>query len=239
MFSGSYLEYYLLGVILIPGILLALYAQIKTTSTFKKYSKVKTAAGYTGKQMAEKILQEEGIDDVVVVESSGFLSDHYSHKDKKIALSPEVYSGTSVSALGVAAHEVGHAIQYKKGYIPVHIRSFLVPLTGAINTFLWPLVFIGLIFGLGSSFDSPLGTAFIYMGLIFFSSTVVFSLITLPVEFNASRRAISSLEGSYMLDSSEIKGSKKVLNAAALTYVAGLLIAVLNLLRFIILTNRD
>jgi|LGVF01.2.fsa_nt_gb Zn-dependent membrane protease YugP len=240
-FSSGYWEYYLLGIVLVPGLLLALYAQIRVKKTFNKYNKVMSMRGATGAELARQILREADID-VQVVKTSGTLTDHYSHKTKTVALSDEVYSSSSVASLGIAAHEVGHAIQYKDGYLPVKLRSILVPFTNAINTFLWPLVFIGIALGLASTTSGTIGMLFVYSGVAFFGLSVIFNLITLPTELDASRRAKRLLLDTGLIDEMELEGAIKTLNAAALTYVAALVVSILNLLRFILLVasrSRD
>lgn len=235
---GPYWEYYLMGIILIPGILLALYAQVRVSSTFQKYSKIMSMRGVTGAQFAKKILQEADLNHIQVILTKGTLSDHYNHRAKTVALSEEVYHSSSVASLGIAAHEVGHALQYKYGYLPVRLRTFMVPFTNIVSVILWPLVFIGLFLGFGSTAGGGLGNIFVWAGVIFFGLSVLFSLITLPVEFDASRRAKQLLDESGLVDEMESEGAQKVLRAAALTYVAALIIAILNLVRFLLVVNN-
>jgi Zn-dependent membrane protease YugP len=237
-FSGPYWEYYLMGIILLPGILLALFAQIRVSSTFQKYAKVMSMRGVTGAQFAKQILQEADLSHIQVVLTQGTLSDHYNHRTKTVALSEEVYHSSSVASLGIAAHEVGHALQYKQGYLPVRLRTFMVPFTNIVSAILWPLVFIGLFLGFGSTTGGSLGDIFVWAGVIFFGLSVLFSLITLPVEFDASKRAKQLLDESGLVDEMESEAAQKVLRAAALTYVAALIVAILNLVRFLLVVNR-
>lgn len=237
-FSSAYWEYYLMGIILLPGILLALYAQIKVNNTFSKYSKIMSMRGVTGGEFARQMLREADLGHIQVVQTNGTLSDNYNHRTKTVALSAEVYSSSSVASLGVAAHEIGHTLQYKQGYLPVKLRTFLVPLTNIVSTMLWPLVFIGIFLGFGSATGGGIGDIFVWAGVIFFGFAVLFSLVTLPVEFDASRRAKKLLQDGGLVDEMEVESAQKVLNAAALTYVAALIIAVLNLLRFLLVVNN-
>ena len=237
-FSGPYWEYYLMGIILIPGIILSIYAQAKMHSTFNKYVKITSMSRITGAEFARKMLNEAELSHIKIIHTKGTLTDYYNHSKKTIALSDEVYESTSVVSLGIAAHEIGHALQYKEHYIPVKLRGILVPVTNLVSTILWPLVFIGLILGFGSTTGGSLGTIFVWSGVIFFGLSVLFSLITLPVELDASRRAKRLLIESGLVDEMESEGATKVLNAAALTYVAALIIAILNLIRFLLVVNN-
>lgn len=227
MFGGYY--YYMdpTYILIIIGIVLSLLASAKMKSTFSKYSKVRSYTGMTGAQAAERLLQAEGIYDVRVEHISGDLTDHYDPKRKVLRLSDTVYQSASVAALGVAAHECGHAIQHKEGYAPLKIRGSMVPAVNFGAQISWPLIFIGIIF---SSLDF-----LIQFGIILFSLTVIFQLVTLPVEFNASHRALVALERNHILQDSEIKSTRKVLTAAALTYVAAAAASILQLLRLLIL----
>lgn len=215
-------------ILLIPGIILAMYAQGKVQSTFEKYSRVYASIGMTGAQVARKILDDEGLSDVAVELTQGHLSDHYDPRTRKVRLSPAVYNGTSLASLGVAAHETGHAIQHDVGYVPLNIRHAIVPVANFGSSLSWPLILIGLL--MGSPYLARIG---VYL----FSAVVLFQLVTLPVEFNASSRALGILGGQGFLRDSEMSGTKKVLDAAALTYVAAALVGILNLLRLLILTG--
>ncbi|MCG0276931.1 MAG: zinc metallopeptidase [Thermanaeromonas sp.] len=213
-------------VLLIPAILLSLYAQFKVQATFEQYSRIPSRRGLTGAQVAREILDRAGLHDVRVEMIQGFLSDHYDPRSKVLRLSPAVYQSSSLASLGVAAHEAGHALQHGTGYIPLHIRSSLVPLVSFGSNLAIPLLILGLIMGIPS---------LARLGIYAFLLVVIFSLVTLPVEFNASRRAVALLEGGGYLTVQELRGAKEVLNAAALTYVAAALAAILNLLRLIML----
>lgn len=236
-----YWEYYLMGIVLLPGILFAIIAQARVSSSFKKYGKIINMRGITGSEVARQILDSEDLHDVKVVRSTrGGLSDHYDPRKKIVALSEDVYSSSSVAALGVAAHEVGHAIQHKNFYFPAKLRSVLVPVTNLISNILWPLVFFGLFLNFGAEAGGSAGNIFITLGIVMFGASIVFNLVTLPVELNASKRAEQVLLRTNMVDEVEVDGAKKVLNAAALTYVAALLISILNLVRFLLVVRgRD
>ena len=229
------LTYILLGVLIIPGIILGIYAQTKVTKTYNIYSQVETENGMTAAQLARTVLDSAGLQDIELRRENGYLTDHYHPKKKYIALSEGVYDSTSVAALGVAMHEVGHAIQKKEKYFFLGFRQVLVPITNFASTILWPLVFIGILLGAFSTSGGTIGLIFLYSGIIFYGITVLLNLITLPVEFDASRRALKMLEGGNFMTQTELDGASKVLKAAALTYVASFVVAVLELLRFVIL----
>lgn len=217
--------------LLIIGMLLSMAASVRVKSTFAIYSRVRSASGLTGAEAARRILRMAGITDVTVVPISGSLTDHYDPRNKQLALSQDVYDRTSVAAIGVAAHECGHAIQDAQNYVPLNLRSAIVPVANIGSTLSWPLFLAGLILSI-----RPLLT----LGILLFSFAVFFQLVTLPVEFNASSRALKMLGSSGMLGTDEVKGAKKVLTAAALTYVAALTSSILQLLRLIILAGgRD
>lgn len=215
--------------LVIIGAVICLIASARVKSTFAKYSKVRSMSGMTGAQAAERILHTAGIYDVVIQHISGNLTDHYDPRNKTLSLSDSVYGSASVAAVGVAAHECGHAIQHHKAYAPLAIRSAIVPIANLGSTLAWPLILIGLIFSSGT--NNILVTA----GIVCFSFAVLFQLVTLPVEFNASGRAVRMLENSGILGSEEIRGTQKVLSAAALTYVASAAASILQLLRLVIL----
>lgn len=231
-----YFEYYLMGIIILPGIIFAIWAQSRVSGAYSNYSKVIGAKGLTGAQVAEKILHANGIYDVEIRQISGELSDNYNPRTKVISLSHQVYTGTTIADLGVAAHECGHAVQHAKNYAPLKIRSVLAVASNISSHLLWPLVFVGLI--LGFAVESQAGTIVLWAGVIFFGLSLLFSLITLPVELNASKRALKSLVEVDALDSMEVVGAKSVLNAAALTYVAATVVALLELLRFVLVFAR-
>jgi len=216
-------------LLLIPALLLAFYAQFKVQNTFAKFSKITNSRGYTGAQVAKYILDDRRLTDVKIDSIAGELTDNYDPRDKKLHLSQSVYSGNSVASLGIAAHEVGHALQHAAGYTPLKIRNSIVPVSNFGSGLAFPLFFLGIFMGLPFLMD---------IGIILFSLAVVFTVLTLPVEFNASQRAIKILaEGNY-LTAKEIPMAKAVLSAAALTYVASATMAVLNLLRLVMLRNQ-
>ena len=216
-------------ILIIIGLIISMWAQFRVSSAFNKYSKVISRNGMTGAMAAERILRSQGIYDVRIERISGKLSDHYDPRNKVLRLSDATYDSTSVAAIGVAAHECGHAIQHATGYVPLNIRSAIVPLVNISSYASWILIVIGLLFT-GSS-SQPWLTA----GIICFTVTVAFHLITLPVEFDASGRAVKLLENGGYLYNEEVGGVKKVLSAAAMTYVAGAATALLQLARLIIL----
>ena len=210
---------------MLPGILFGLYAQSKVQSSFRKYSNVSFRNGLTGAAVARQILRTNGIHDVQVEETQGFLSDHYDPRSKTLRLSPQVYGGRSVAAAGIAAHEVGHAIQHAQHYGPLGLRSALVP-AAKIGSSLWMWLFLaGGIMGM-----TPMGQLLMLSAIVVFSGAVLFQLVTLPVEFDASARALGALESGGILAIDERKGAKDVLDAAFLTYVAGLVSSVMLLL---------
>lgn len=213
-------------ILVLPAILLALLAQVQVKSTFAKYSRVRSSRGLTGSDAARMILDRNGLNDVPVEHISGQLSDHYDPRSKVIRLSDAVFSNSSVAAIGVAAHEAGHAIQHNVGYAPLRLRNAVIPATGFVSNLSIPLIILGFI--LNSS-------NLILIGIVAFSLAVAVQVITLPVEFNASSRAIEILGSSGMLYSEELDGAKKVLKAAALTYVAATVVALAQLLRLLIL----
>lgn len=216
-------------LIILPGLLIALWAQAKVNSTFAKYSKVPSNSGITGAMVARYMLDAAGLSDVPVNRVSGRLSDHYDPTKRTLNLSDGVYASSSIAALGVAAHECGHALQDLEGYAPLKLRGAIVPVVGIGSNLSWPIFLMGLIFSW-----KPLLLA----GIILFSLTVLFTLVTLPVEFNASSRALMALESGNYLRGEELDGARKVLSAAALTYVASALNAILQLLRLLVLAGR-
>jgi len=213
---------------LIPPMLFALYAQNKVRSAYRKFSQIRSTAGLTGAQIATSILRENGIHDVEIEETSGTLSDHYDPRSRTVRLSNTNYRGSSIASLSVAAHEVGHAIQHQSDYYPLSIRHSILPFANLGSTLAMPLFFIGFFFQFPTLID---------VGIFFFIGAVLFQVVTLPVEFNASSRALLQLEKGGYLDSSEISQAKKVLNAAALTYIAAAAVSVFHLIRLLILRN--
>jgi uncharacterized protein len=211
-------------VIVGPALLLSIIAQIKVQSTFARYSQVGTASGLSGAEAASRILSSFGLGDVKVEEVGGFLSDHYDPRSRVLRLSPKVYGGRSIASIGVAAHEAGHALQHAQGYFAMQIRAALVPVTQIGSFAAWPLLFIGLIFH---------ALALVKLGIVLFGAVVLFQIVTLPVEFDASRRAVAILGQRGILTQGELGGTRAVLNAAALTYVAAASAAALQLLYFL------
>ncbi len=217
-------------LILIPAIIISLWAQTKVNSTFNKYVKVASYKGYNGAEVARIILDSNGLNYIPIEVTQGKLSDHYDPSKKVLRLSQDVYYGTSVASIGVAAHEVGHAIQHKNAYGPLKLRSAAVPMANIGSNFSWILFFLGLVLGI-----QPLVSA----GILLFAAVVIFQLITLPVEFDASARALKEIKDRDILYGDEVVGAKKVLDAAAMTYVAAALMAISQLLRLIIISRRD
>lgn len=218
-------------VLVLIGVVICMIASAKMNSTFNKYSRVRSHSGMTGREAAETILRRAGIYDVRVERISGNLTDHYDPRGKVLRLSDATYGQTSVAAVGVAAHECGHAIQHQVGYAPLQIRGALVPAANFGSTIAWPLILLGLFF------NSQMSQALLNLGILAFSLAVLFQIVTLPVEFNASSRALKMLESTGILSREENKGAKKVLTAAALTYVAALASSILQLLRLLILSG--
>ena len=228
-----YFEYYAMGFILIPGIILSIIAEIKVYSSYNKFSQVASSLGQTASQVARLFLDNAGLSHISIVPARGHLTDYYDHRKQKIGLSENVCDSTSIAAIGIACHEVGHALQYKTNYLPIKLRNLVIPVCNFANRFLFVFIILGAIFAY-----TNLGTTFLWVGVGIFALTVLANLITLPVEYNASRRATELLESSTILGAEEIAGIKQVLNAAALTYVAGLVVSLLNLLRLLLLVMR-
>ncbi len=222
-----YDSYYL--VLVLPAILISLIAQFMVQNTFKKYASVMSQRGKTAAEIARRILDDNGLHQVKIEQISGHLSDHYDPRTNIIRLSDSVYSSSSVASIGVAAHEAGHAVQHATGYLPIRLRNMVLPVANLGSRLAMPAILLGLIMGL-----EPLISA----GIILFSALVLFQLVTLPVEFNASRRALRTLENTHALDETERKGAKKVLSAAAMTYVAAALVSAMQLLRLVLLSGR-
>lgn len=223
-------------VLVLIGAVICLIASARVKSTFNKYSQYRSMSGMTGAQAAERILNSAGIYDVTVCHISGSLTDHYNPSKKTLNLSDSVYGSNSVAAIGVAAHECGHAIQHQKNYVPLSLRTAIVPVANIGSTLAWPLILIGLFF------NRSTGEMLINLGILCFSFAVLFQLVTLPVEFNASHRALRILGEQGILSDSELPYTRKVLKAAALTYVASAAAAILQLLRLVLLfggRNRD
>ncbi len=218
-------------IILIPAIILSIYAQFAIRSAYSKWSKVRSSLGMTGAQVAQRLLQQNGIYDVDVEEVGGTLSDHYDSRAKKVRLSTDVYNSTSLAALGVAAHETGHAIQHAKSYGPLNIRQALFPVASIGSTWGFWIFLAGMFI---SSFSFLMD-----IGILLFAGATLFQIVTLPVEFNASNRALAQLSGGGYLRTDEVSGAKRVLNAAALTYVAAAAMSILTLIRLLILRGDE
>lgn len=214
-------------VLVLPAIILSLFASANVNSTFKKYSSVMSRRGMTGADAARQVLSANGVFGVQIERVSGNLTDHFDPKTNTIRLSESVYDNTSVAAVGVAAHEAGHAVQYAHGYAPMKVRAAIIPITNIGSNLAMPLVLIGILL------SAPV---LANIGILAFSFSTLFQLVTLPVEFNASSRALSAIE-DFAADESEVKNARKVLTAAALTYVAALAVSLANLLRLILIVN--
>lgn len=220
-------QYYIMFVI--PALIIVALAQMNVSSAFNKYSKLNNSRGFTGYEIARRILDQNGLYSVRIERVAGSLTDHFDPSASVVRLSDAVYNSRSVAAIGVAAHEVGHAIQHNVGYAPIKIRTAIVPITQLGSTLAWPLAIAGIVL----SFE-PLIT----IGIWLFVAVVVFQLVTLPVEFNASARALKTIREDMILEGAEYDGAKRMLQAAALTYVAALLMAIANLLRLLALANN-
>lgn len=227
---NAYMLYYATGVIMIPVLLFSFYCQNKVKRAFRRYSSVHAMCGMTGAQAAARLLQLNGITDVQIRQIGGTLTDYYDPKNKEICLSGDVYNATSVAAIGVACHEAGHACQHAQGYAPLKIRNAAIPATRIGSSLGIPLVLLGMVFTW-----RPL----IMVGIVLYALVALFQLLTLPVEFNASRRALQTIESNQFLTEQEYRGAKKVLTAAALTYVAALASALATLLRLLLLAGRS
>lgn len=225
---GFFIDYYYI-ILVIPAMLISLWAQFKVKSTYKKYSGVRNSKNITGAYAAQAVLTHYGITDVRIERVAGTLSDHYDPKSKVIRLSDGVYSSNSIAAIGIACHESGHAAQHAQNYVPIKVRNSIIPICNIGSTLGVPLALFGYILGF-----EPL----ISIGLMLYAAITVFQLITLPVEFNASRRALKVIDETNLLYDDESNGAKKVLTAAAMTYVAAMLVSLANLLRLILRFNR-
>ncbi len=227
---GAYFTYYLTGFIMIPVLLFAIACQMKVKTSFNKYSRVKSSRGMTGADAAYQLLRINGINDVRIKKIQGSLTDHYNPKTKEICLSESVFNSTSIAAIGIACHEAGHACQHAEGYFPLKIRNAVIPATRIGSWLGVPLALIGMML---------YSDTLIYIGLVLYAAVALFQFITLPVEFNASRRALNTIEANGFLDANEYQGAKSVLTAAALTYVAALVSALATLLRLFLVVNRN
>ena len=220
-------------LLIVPFLIFSLFAQSQVKSAYNRYSKVTNKKRVTGEQVARQLLTKSGITDVTVEKVKGQLTDHYDPRAKEVRLSDGIHGSTSIAALAVAAHEVGHAIQHNSNYAPLNLRSAILPVAQlGSNAGIW-MFMLGMM--LTFMTDGPMATQVMFIGIIFFSAAVSFQLITLPVEFNASKRAIALLQGNKFLEDDEIQPAKSVLNAAALTYIAAAAMAVAQLLRFVLI----
>lgn len=219
-------------ILVVIGAVICIAASARVKNVFSRYSRIQSHSGLTGREAAEQILHRNGIYDVQVIHIGGNLTDHYNPGNKTLGLSDTVYNSTSVAAIGVAAHECGHAVQHARGYVPLAIRGSLVPVANIGSMAAWPLILIGLFM------NGQTAIFFINLGILLFSAAVLFQIVTLPVEFNASGRAVKVLESSGMLYPDEVDSVKKVLGAAALTYVASTASMILQLLRLVIIGGR-
>ncbi len=219
-------------VFIVPCIIITLICQINVKSTFSKYSKIRNSRNLTGAQAAEYVLRKNGVTGVRIEQVAGSMTDHFDPRTNVIRLSETVYNNTSVAAVGVACHEAGHAVQHAEGYMPNKIRSAVLPMAKIGSQLSWILILLGLIF------TAKIGFVMLYIGIILFSLSVLFTIATLPVEFNASKRALECIKESDLLYGEEYTGAKRTLQAAAMTYVAAALTAIMQLLRLIIIANN-
>lgn len=242
-FFHGYFEYLLW---MLPALIISLIAQAKVKSTYSKYSKVINRMGITGAEAARRVLSAGGVTNVQITSVGGNLTDHFDPRTNTIRLSDGVYNKSTVAAVGIAAHEAGHALQHAEGYVPNKIRSALVPISNIGSRIGWILIIIGFAmsgvsyyyYSTPTTYNSPVGDALVTIGIILYSTSLLFTLITLPVEFNASKRALKIIESTGMLQGEEYAGAKKTLTAAAMTYVAAALTALLQLLRIITIAKR-
>jgi len=223
-------------ILLIPAIFFTLWAQWRVKAAYNKYAQIGVRSGMTGAQIAQRMMQVEGIDNVGMEITPGQMTDHYDPKAKMVRLSEDVYHGHSIAALGIAAHEIGHVIQDANRYAPMRWRSAIYPMSSIGSTLGFPLIFIGFIMGLG---EGSMGQTIATIGIWLFAGAVAFTLVTLPVEFDASKRAMRALATGGVMTDDELAGARRVLNAAALTYVAAAAAAVLNLLRLILIVRGN
>lgn len=221
-------------ILLLPAMAFAMWAQWKVQSTFQQYARVRASNGLTGRDMARQIMMRNGVSDVQVEAVGGVLSDHYDPRSRTVRLSANNFAGDSISSIAVAAHEVGHVLQHQQGYMPLQFRAGIAPVVGIASTAAMPLFLIGLLIGPRLPFAGLL----MDLGIVFFAGAVLFHLVTLPVEFDASKRALSELTSTGAVLPQEVAGAKKVLDAAALTYVAAAAVAALQLVRLLVLRNN-
>ena len=225
-------------LVIIPALIFALWAQFKVNSTFNKYAKIGNRRGLTGAEVARRVLDANGLHHVTVERVHGHLTDHYDPRTNVIRLSDSVYASTGIAALGVAAHEAGHAVQHAVGYAPIKLRTAIIPLTRFGSMLAMPLFIIGMLFAGASYLGNDIGSIFMITGILFFSFSTLFQLVTLPTEFNASSRAMKALDNGGILASDELPAARATLSAAAMTYVAALATSLASLLRLILIFNR-
>lgn len=218
-------------VLVLPCVIFAMAASANVNSTFKRYSKELSRRHLTGAEAAQRVLSANGVSGVRFERVSGNLTDHYDPRSNVIRLSDDVFGSTSIAAIGVACHEAGHAVQYAKGYAPIKLRAAIIPVTNFGSRLAMPLILLGLLFSAGSYF----GDTMVYLGIACFGLSVLFQLVTLPVEFNASRRALQAIESNELLTEEEYRGARKTLTAAAMTYVAATAVALAQLLRLLMI----
>lgn len=224
-------------ILLIPAILFAVYAQSRVSSAYKKYAGITNRRGITGSQAARMILDNNGLRDVKIEMVNGTLADHYDPRKRVMRLSPRVYNEPSIASVSIAAHESGHAIQHAEFYLPLKLRNLIVPVVNFASMLSWPLMFIGIVMANRGNYIN--GNLIMDIGILFFAFVVVFHAVTLPVEFNASKRAVKQMENLGIVYEEEKSSARKVLSAAAMTYVAALATAVANLLRLLVLRERN
>ena len=226
-------------LVLIPAMIFALWAQARVNSTFKRYAKVHSRRGLTGAEAARRVLDAAGLYNVRIEHIRGHLTDHYDPRENVIRLSDATFNSTGIAAVGVAAHEAGHAVQHAQGYVPVKLRAAIIPITNIGSKLSMPLFLLGLIFAGGSYVGGGIGETLMLTGILFFSFSTLFQLVTLPTEFNASSRAMKALEDGGVLAADELPAAKKTLSAAAMTYVAALATSLASLLRLILIFNGN
>ncbi len=220
-------------LLVLPFVILSLVASANVNSTFKRYAEVFSKRGLTAAEAARRVLQDNGVTNVSIERVRGHLTDHYDPKSNTIRLSENVYDSSSVASIGVACHEAGHAVQHAVGYFPIKVRTAIVPITNIGSALAMPLIIIGILL----TYYGEKYVLIAYIGIALFSLCVIFQLVTLPTEFNASRRAINAISSNGILDEQEIQGAKKVLSAAAMTYVAALAVSVMQLLRLLLIVG--
>lgn len=238
-----YWVYYVMGIIMIPSFIITIWAQTKVTNSVNTYSEISSKSGIKACDLIRSLLDSVGLKNIQVIRIQGNLTDYFDSKKGVIALSQNVYDSSSIAALGIACHEFGHALQWQKHYFPLKLRQFLIPVTRFLSVLMWPLVILGLLFNFALMIPGGVGDILLIVGASIFGLSILISLVTLPVEYNASNRALSILKGAQVLDEEELDGAHEVLYSAGLTYVAALVTSVLTALRFLltifIIRNRN